>query len=174
MKLVWKMITLTLHVLYFLAIGLPILMYLEKPPVSTYARREIDPKTLKVAPGEEVLINISAAVANKECDGKVVRTITDSTGRSFDFAPEPRPLLETYTVPLTVPLGAYPGEAEYSATIYWSCNFVQKFFPTVIVQKPLKFEIIPAAGQLPNPEQQGIFMVPQSKSDAFALTNEGD
>lgn len=174
MKYFWKLITLTLQILYFLAVGLPILMYLEKPPVSSYSKREIDPTTLKVAPGEEVKINISAPIANKECDAKVIRTITDATGRAFDFAPEQRPIMETYQVPLTVPLGAYPGEAEYSATIYWSCNFVQKFFPTVVVQKPLKFEIIPADGQLPNPEQQGIFMVPQSKSDAFALTNEGN
>lgn len=171
MILIKKLIVLTLQCLWFLAIAMPIMLYLERPPVSNYNKREIDPSTLRVAPGQDLKINISANISNKECDAMVVRTITDSTGRPFEFASELRPQQVSYQIELTVPLGTYPGPAQYTAKIFWSCNFMQNWFPKIITQSPLLFEILPADGQLPMPQQQGVYEAPEQKSE-LAIKNK--
>lgn len=165
MNFVWRVIKLTLQCLWFLAIAIPIFQFLERPPVpQLYLKREIMNPDKKVAPGGTLIISIAAPMT-KDCDGKVLRVITDSTGREFPFAIEPRPQREEYPVELTVPLGVFPGKAEYFATIYWSCNWVQQWFPKEIKQPPLEFEILPAEGQISNPAQQGIYEAPEQKSE---------
>lgn len=174
MTFIKRMIILTLQCLWFLAIAIPIFMYLERPPVAQYSIRQIVNEdgslppigTLaKVAPGETLYIHIKALLT-KDCPGEVVRIITDSTGREYPFEREERPVADEYVIEKTVPLGAYPGEAEYWGKVYWKCNWIQNIFPKEITQPPLKFEILPAKGQLPNPEQQGIFMQDPNKLSA--------
>lgn len=163
--LILRIIKLTAMCLYFLAIAMPILMFLERPPVQQqYGKREILNNGRKVAPGEQLKIHI-AAVMTKDCEGQVIRIITDSTGREFPFAIEDRPRSEDYVVEVTVPLGSYPGPAQYWGRIYWACNWVQRWFPKEVKQPPLDFEIVPAEGQLPIPEQQGIYETPIKKSE---------
>lgn len=162
-----KIISLTLQCLWFLAIALPILMYLERPPVSSYKVREItNPikpgETLpSVAPGETLHMRFQATI-NKECPGTVIRTILDSSGRPFNFVEEPRPELEAYPIDLIVPLGTFPGPAQYFARVRWRCNWVQEWFPKEVRQPPLDFIVEPAPGQVLIPEQQGIYVMPRS------------
>lgn len=164
-----KLFILTLQCMWFMAIGLAILMYLERPPISTYGKREILNPGKKVAPGGVLIISISAQMT-KDCEADVIRVITDSTGREYPFAIEPRPRREEYPVELTIPLGVYPGKAQYWARIYWRCNWVQQWFPKEVKQPPIEFEILPAEGQFPQSDQQGIYMLPDNTS----IVNQGE
>lgn len=147
-----KLFILTLQCLWFLAVAIPIMLYFERPPVSVYVDRSIEPA--KVYPGEEITINIKAA-KTKDCPAVVYRELHDSSGRVFTFDPEPRPKQETFPVKKVVPIDAFPGPAEYHATLEWSCNWVQKFFPRVVDQPPISFEIMPTPEQMPLLEKQG-------------------
>lgn len=167
MKLLKRIAILTLQCFWFLCIAIPILMYLERPPVTTYGKREIMNPGKKVAPGGVLMVSIAAPMS-KDCDGEVERIITDSTGREYPFAREERPHREEYPVEITVPLGTYPGPAQYWARVYWSCNWIQRFFPRVVIQPPIEFEILPVEGQVPLSEQQGIYMLPPDPTSVAA------
>lgn len=156
-----KLVILTLQCLWFLTVALPIMLYLERPPVSIYSDRSIEPA--KVYPGQEITINIKAALS-KDCPAEVLRTITDASGRPFDFELEARPKRESYPVKKIVPLGAYPGKAEYQATVFWKCNWVQEIFPYKVVPPPIEFEILKA------PEQN----LPLLQSPSVPLPNDED
>lgn len=153
-----------LAVNFALFVGLPILiylMYVEAPP-GNYTRREA--LTKSVPPGGTLKIAISADVT-KHCDAVVYRTIIDANGTLFELLPENRKEQTDYVVELTVPLGAAPGLAYYSARIEWKCNIIQRLFPMEVYQRNLPFMVLPAEGQLPNPAQQVIYSVPLKKSD---------
>jgi hypothetical protein len=158
--ILWSIATLILGTIA-LSPALFIYLYNEPPPV-TYSRRQV--LTPVVPPGGELQIRISSDLT-KRCSSEVYRTIVDVTGRPFDFVPEPRPLSTDYTIKLTVPLGAAPGPAYYSARVAWSCNMVQKYFPQEVIQRNIDFIIAPAEGQLPMPQQQGVYQVPFKKSE---------
>lgn len=52
---------------------------------------------------------------------------------------------ETYRRSITVPLAAAPGPAEYSVTLEYVCNPLQKFFgPIVVNSPPIRFKVTPA------------------------------
>lgn len=138
-----------------------IYLYNEPPPVN-YSRRQV--LTPVVPPGGELQIRISADIT-KRCSSQVFRTIVDTTGRPFEFVPEARPVQTDYIVRITVPLGAAPGPAYYSARVEWSCNLVQQYFPQEVTQRNIEFTIAPAEGQLPIPQQQGIYQKPYVKSE---------
>ena len=166
MSFLKRVTILTLQCLWFLTVAIPIMMYFERPPVSTYRVREIEKPI--VAPGETLKIKI-AATLSKDCPGSVIRIITDSTGKPVEFAEEPRPEFETYTVLLVVPLGSFPGPAKYGARVFWRCNWIQEWFPREVSQPPIPFEITPVDGQLPLPGQQGIYQAPITKSEFARL-----
>lgn len=157
----WNLFKKTLLCIWFITVAFPIFMFFEKPPVSVYQDRKIEPS--KLLPGEEFTIHISASMS-KDCPADVRREVTDSTGRPIDLGITPRPKRESYPVTMTVPIGAFPGPAEYQATIYWQCNWVQKLFlsfgspswyPFVVKPPPIPFEILPTPEQLPLLEKQG-------------------
>lgn len=173
MKYFKKIFILTLQCLWFIAIALPIMLYLERPPTTIGGKREILNPDRKVAPGGVLMLHITAPLS-KYCPGEVVRIITDSTGREYPFAKEPRPNRDDYNVEVVIPLGVYPGKAEYWAKRYWQCNWVQKFFPREDEQDKLEFEIIPADGQMQLDGQQGIYMLPDDNSIEAATTGSGE
>lgn len=137
------------------------LLYSEPPPVN-YGRREVLNKD--VPPGGVLKIAISTDIT-KKCDAVVYRRIIDFNGVLFDIFPERRSTLTDYIVEVPIPLGAAPGMAYYSARIEWKCNFVQKWFPQEVLQRNIPFNIVPSEGQMPVPEQQGIYQVPMTKSE---------
>lgn len=157
----WNMFKKTLLCIWFIAVAFPIFMFFEKPPVSVYQDRSIEPAS--VYPGEDIIVNIKASMS-KDCPAQVLRVITDSTGRTFPFELEDRPKRESYPVKKTVPIGSYPGTAEYQATIYWQCNWVQRMFlrmgkpswyPFIVQPPAIPFEIKATAQQMPMLEKQG-------------------
>ncbi len=141
--------------------ALSIYLYYEKPPVSYSIRKVLTPK---VPPGGELRIQISADIS-KSCVSTVYRSIVDSSNIQTDYAPEARPQVTDYVITLTVPLGASPGPAYYSARVEWQCNFVQEWFPQEVIQRNINFEIEPSEGQLPVPERQGVYEKPEQKSE---------
>lgn len=168
----------TLLCLWFLCVAFPILLFLERPPVSIYQDRYIEPK--KVYPGDEITINIKASMT-KDCPAEVLRVITDSTGRQFPYEIDERPKRESYPVKKIVPIGVYPGPAEYQATIYWQCNWVQRLFLSIgrpawypfIVKPPnISFEVLPTPEQLPMLEKQGKIYIEPTPSTAFMELSE--
>lgn len=159
-----RLFILTLQCVWFLMVAIPIMLYFERPPVTLYAKREITPE--KVYPGEEITINIDAPLT-KDCPAMVYRSIHDSSGRVFTFDPEMRPSKQTYPVKKVVPIDSFPGPAEYNATLEWSCNWVQSFFPRIVVQPPIPFMILPKPEQLPLLEKQG-------KLEFYESTPSGD
>lgn len=147
------------------AIGLSPALFiylLNEPSPVEYNRRQV--LTPVVPPGGELQIRISADI-RKRCSSTVYRTIVDMTGRPFDFVPEARPLETDYVIKIIVPLGAAPGPAYYAARIEWVCNLVQKYFPQEVIQRKIEFTIAPSEGQMPMPEQQGIYSKPLIKSE---------
>lgn len=158
--ILWSLATLILGSIG-LSPALFIYLYNEQPPVS-YSRRQV--LTPLVPPGGELQIRISADVF-KRCSSFVHRTIVDSTGRPFEFVPEPRPVETDYVIKIVVPLGAAPGPAYYSARVQWSCNLVQQWWPQEVTQRNIDFTIAPVEGQLPMPGQQGIYQKPFTKSE---------
>jgi hypothetical protein len=138
-----------------------IYLYNEQPPI-VYSQRKV--LTPTVAPGDTLRIRISADV-NKRCDATVYRTIVDSVGKPTEFVGEPRPHKTDYIVEIKVPRGAEPGPAYYSARLLWVCNVVQQWFPQEVIQRQIDFNIAPAEGQMPMPDQQGIYNAPIRKSD---------
>lgn len=123
-------------------------------PVGTSKREVLTPF---VAPGEKLIVHIEADLTKTGCKAKVFRSIVDSANVVTNYDPEERPSFTKYDVPLTVALGAAPGDAEYQARVEWNCNFIQAIFPRVTVQRPLKFIIVPADNQKQLPDQQGIY-----------------
>lgn len=138
-----------------------IYMYFEKPPVSYSIRKVLTPK---VPPGGDLKIQISADIT-KACIATVYRSIVDASSVQTDYAPETRPQVTDYVITVTVPLGAAPGPAYYSARVEWQCNLVQEWFPQEVTQRNIPFDIVPSDGQLPMPEQQGIYQAPIQKSE---------
>lgn len=160
-RFLWNLFKKTALCLWFLAVAMPILLFLERPPVSVYQDRDVEPK--QVLPGEEITILIKASMS-KDCPAQVLRVITDSTGRTFPFELEDRPKRESYPVKKIVPIGVYPGPAEYQATVYWQCNWVQRmmlaigkpqWYPFIVKPPAIPFEILPTPEQLPMLEKQG-------------------
>ena len=141
--------------------GLLVYWYNEPAPVVYSVRKVLTPV---VPPGGELQIRISADFA-KKCDATVYRSIVDSSGIEADYAPEPRPTKTDYTIKITIPLGAAPGPAFYSARVVWNCNFVQKWFPQEVIQRNINFNIAPSEGQLPMPQKQGVYEMPEQKSE---------
>lgn len=127
-----------------------IFLWTQNPPVA-YSRREI--LTPQVYPGEPLRIRIAADVATN-CDATVMRVIRDASGRRHGFDPEHRPHEPEYVVEIITPLEAWPGPAAYLGTVAWSCNFVQRWFPRVIIQRELPFTILAPEGWTPPYLQQ--------------------
>lgn len=138
-----------------------VLLFREQPPIS-YGRREI--LNSQVPPGGTLKIAIASDIV-KDCDAIVYRSIIDGNGTLFELAPEARPKKTNYTAEVPIPLGAFPGKAYYAPKIEWRCNFIQQFFPKIVIQRQLEFEIVPSEGQLPMPQQQGIYAMPAQKSE---------
>jgi hypothetical protein len=150
----------------FILPALLIYWYKEPPPVVYSQRRVLTPV---VPPGGELQIRISADVT-KKCNATVYRSVVDSSSVQTQYAPVFRPLETDYTVRVTIPLGAAPGPAFYSARVQWKCNFVQQWFPQEVIQRNIYFEIAPSEGQLPMPSRQGVYQAPEQKSE-LATTN---
>lgn len=142
--------------------GLLVYWYNEGVPINYAGRTMMTPI---VAPGDELRIRIEAEVAKPACRAIVDRVIIDAAGTLHDVVSETRPERSSYIVVVNVPLGASPGKAYYRAKVSWICNPVQEYFPLVILQPDLPFEIIPAEGQLQIPRQQGVYQVPMNKSE---------
>jgi hypothetical protein len=52
---------------------------------------------------------------------------------------------ETYRRSITVPPAAAPGPAQYSVTLEYVCNPLQKIFgPIVVTSPPVRFKVLPA------------------------------
>lgn len=128
-----------------------------EPPAVTYSQRKV--LTPQVAPGDNLLIAVSAEMG-KFCSSTVTRSIIDSAGVVTTFEPAARPAMSSYTINLPVPLGAFPGPARYSADVAWECNPLQKWFPYMVHQADIAFEIVPASEQEQLPERQGIWKRP--------------
>ena len=133
-----------------------IVMINMEPPIH-YGGREV--LTPEVPPGGKLRIDVSSEVKNG-CDAMVYRSIVDSTKATTEFEVISRNQIPNQIIELTVPLGATPGTAFYQARIDWSCNFVQKFFPYTVNQRPLKFKIVPLPKQEQSLEQQGVYEPP--------------
>lgn len=158
--IVWLVIALMTGVF----VGVPSLIFImikESPPTS-YSKREV--LTKNVPPGGELKISISADI-NKRCDATVYRSIIDSSDVVHELKETPRSQETDYIVTVTVPLGASPGQAFYSARIEWQCNFMQKLFPQEVFQRNLPFNILPIEGQFTIPQQQGIYQAPVEESE---------
>lgn len=155
----------TLSVLFFGSVALTpallIYLYNQQPPVTYSSRKVLTPV---VPPGGILKIEISSDLSRK-CEAMVFRTIIDSNGALYDLSPEARPLKTNYVIEVPVPLGVMPGPASYSARVEWRCNPVQHWFPQEIIQKNLNFTIAPADGQFPDPQQQGVYPLPITKSE---------
>ena len=134
-----------------------IIVLINKQPPIYYGGREV--LTPEVPPGGKLRIDVSSEIKNG-CDATVYRSIVDSTKATTDFEAISRNQIPNQIIELTVPLGATPGTAFYQARIDWSCNFVQKFFPYVVNQQPLKFKIVPLPKQEQRLEQQGVYEPP--------------
>lgn len=145
--------------------ALLIYWYNEAPPVTYTQRRVLTPV---VPPGGTLKIKVSSDVSN-DCTAVVTRAIVDSSGVQTTYAAELRPLETDYTVDLTVPLGAAPGQAYYIARLDWQCNMVQAIWPRTVMQRHLPFDIAPSDGQMQMPEQQGIYQKPFTKSEYARL-----
>lgn len=131
-----------------------VIVLMNRAPPVYYGGRNV--QTPQVPPGGVLKIDIDSEIKDG-CTAKVFRAIVDSTGVATEFEPMARNNIPAQVIELTVPLGAAPGTAYYRARIEWSCNFVQKVFPYVVNQRPLKFEIVPAFNQEQRPEQQGVY-----------------
>lgn len=149
--------------------GLLIYWFNEGVPVAYSIRKVMTPK---VAPGDELKIKIVAEITKVSCKANVLRSIVDSAGVIHSVVPENRPAFSDYIVTLTVPLGAAPGPAKYRARVEWTCNPVQRYFPLVILQPEMEFEIVPVEGQMQMPEQQGIYQKPFIKSETARIAPE--
>lgn len=145
----------------FILPALLIYWYKEPPPV-TYSQRKV--LTPVVPPGGELQIRISSDVA-KKCNATVYRSIVDSSSVKTEYSSVFRPTETDYTVKVTIPLGAAPGPAFYSARLEWKCNIVQQWFPQEVIQRNIYFEIAPSEGQMPMPERQGVYEAPEQKSE---------
>lgn len=149
-----RLLLYALLVLVFGAAGsiAPLLIFWanEQVPVAYSTRSALTPQ---VAPGGELRIKIKAEISKPSCKATVFRSIVDSADIIYDIVSVNRPAFADYEVVMTIPLGAAPGKARYRARVEWNCNPVQKYFPLVILQPELEFEILPVQGLYITPEQ---------------------
>jgi hypothetical protein len=138
--------------------GVFLLMLNAPSPVQDLQVRVLTPV---VAPGQEFQVEISSVLTD-ECSGTIWRSIIDSAGVRTEYQPAVRPDQATYTVKLTVPLGANPGVAYYQVKVEWVCNAVQRVFPRVTQQRAAVFVIKPLPGQIPDLDKQGVYRAPDT------------
>lgn len=106
-------------------------------------RRIITPQVKR---GEFMIVG-AARVAGNECSGWIYRQITDAHDDLVFYETEFRPPTETPLPPTSVrrfliPMYAVPGIAHYDVTIQWTCNLLQRAFPSIEVLPTLTFEIV--------------------------------
>ena len=114
-----------------------IYMLNEPPPSLSYFRGVINSP---VPPGGKVIIRIGATTS-KSCEAEATRFIVDANNVKTEFDTVMKNSSPDFTYELVVPVTAAIGPAKMLAVISWRCNFVQRYFPLIVRQPPLDFEI---------------------------------
>ena len=117
------------------------LFYLYEPPASISYYRGVlnDP----VPPGGSLKIHVRATMS-KVCKANTERYLVYGDGmgaREYIFPQVIRPSSLDFTYELPIPIDAPRGPAHIRAVVSWECNFIQHFFPIVVIQPPLDFTI---------------------------------
>lgn len=129
-----------------LAVVLPIMVMLfdRDQPFTLYnATTEPSP----AIPGKPLVITFEVDVV-RQCEGEVVRSIVDHTGRVFTFKRERTWYHEAlatgrvkFTREIIVPIGSKPGSATFHADVTRWCNSLQKIFHPIRAHFQIGFEV---------------------------------
>ena len=118
------------------------------PPVIVHGF-ELFPKEVRAG---ETLNRRVTVTRQKSCTTSVDIFIIDGAKVRWFFDepeianPGPTGVQESYVVPLRIPLGAAPGDAEFRITTFRQCNPLHAFFPLISRREPIKFRILPPEG----------------------------